>query len=451
MNAIAAPHNATPGPVAHELNNDVVLSVTGVYKKFCRDLKRSLWYGAGDMMREVVTGRRPLAKLREGEFWAVRDATFELRRGQSMGLVGRNGAGKTTLLRMIAGVIRPDRGKISVRGRVAPLLSLGAGFKPILSGRENIFVNMSMLGLNLEQIKERFQSVLEFAELQEAIDAPVQTYSKGMRARLGFSCAVHVDPDIFIIDEALAVGDLQFRMKCYRRLAELRNNGVSLIVVSHNPHILTAVCDRAAYLRKGHLVTSGAAHDVVAEYRRELEESADVEIPLAEAASTLAYSRPPRSTAESAGADIVSVDFGPADAECGTSLFSGEPAVMKVGFHCHRTVRDANVWIAIKKRGSESQLVLSFNSRLDGSRMTFAPGRHEISLEMPYCGLAGGSYMMKTYIEEPNLAILDTVDWSDLIFQVQEPNTMLNCGFYQPRNWTFRRVEEREFCCRAAS
>lgn len=450
----AAPEQiALSNPATSASDDDLVLDVRDVSKKFCRDLKRSMRYGAIDMVRELFTGDRPLAKRREGEFWAVRDATFQLRRGQSMGLVGRNGAGKTTLLRMIAGVIRPDRGTIRVRGRVAPLLSLGAGFKPILSGRENIFINMSMLGLSYAEIQERYDSVLEFAELHHAIEAPVQTYSKGMKARLGFSCAMHIDPDIFIIDEALAVGDLQFRMKCYRKIAELRNRGVSLLVVSHNPHMLTAVCDRATYLRSGEMVMTGSSEDVVAEYRRELEDRPEEEadLPAAELQSVLDLSRTARSPQDSPGADIVSVQFCGGNGEANSPLFTGEPAKIRVNFVCHRTVRDASLWVAIKKRAADSQMLLSFNSRIDESRMTFAPGQHELVLDLPQLGLAGGSYMMKTYIEEPNLAILDVVDWSDLIFRVAEPSSMVNCGFFQPRTWSTRAVEPCEWPLRAAS
>ncbi len=245
----------------------VVVDVRGVSKKFCRDLKRSLWYGACDICSELTGRRGDRSSLRKGEFWAAREISFQLARGEAIALVGRNGAGKTTLLRIIAGLVRPDAGMVRTRGRLAPLLALGAGFNPVLSGRENIYVNLSMLGLSARQIRERFDEVVDFAEIGSAIDAPVRTYSSGMTARLGFACAVHVAPEVFIIDEALAVGDATFRGKCFRKLAELRRQGVSLLVVSHNVQVLLSVCDRAVYLRQGEIVTVGLTADVLAPTR----------------------------------------------------------------------------------------------------------------------------------------------------------------------------------------
>ncbi|MEO0804175.1 MAG: ABC transporter ATP-binding protein, partial [Cyanobacteria bacterium J06642_2] len=216
-------------------SDDLVISVEDVSKKFCRNLKRSLFYGMRDILADFAGGRRHSDQLRLQEFWALQSISFQLHRGEAVGLVGTNGAGKSTLLRIISGLIKPDVGQVRVRGRLAPLIALGAGFNPILTGRENIFANMSILGLSTRQIQQRFQDVVAFAEIEDAIDAPVQTYSSGMTARLGFACAIHTEPDILLIDEVLAVGDARFRAKCYRRLYDLRQKGVAFILVNHNP------------------------------------------------------------------------------------------------------------------------------------------------------------------------------------------------------------------------
>ena len=162
-------------------------------------------------------------------------------------------------MRIIAGLIKPDLGTVEVKGRLAPLIALGAGFNPILTGRENIYANMAVLGLSKKEIDERFDDVVEFAEIGDAIDAPVQTYSSGMAARLGFASAIHTEPDILLIDEVLAVGDVRFRIKCVRRLAELRQKGTSFIMVSHNHDALGSICDAGIYLLQGKSVTSGTS------------------------------------------------------------------------------------------------------------------------------------------------------------------------------------------------
>jgi len=195
--------------------SETLIRVENVSKKFCRSLKKSLWYGMRDLSKEVL-GRRHGGdgELRPDEFWSVNDVSFELKRGECLGLIGPNGAGKSTLLKMLNGLIKPDQGRIEMRGRVGALIELGAGFNPILSGRENIYVNGSVLGLAKEEIDQKLDEIIEFSELDEFIDSPVQNYSSGMKVRLGFAVAAHMKPDILLIDEVLAVGDIGFRTKC---------------------------------------------------------------------------------------------------------------------------------------------------------------------------------------------------------------------------------------------
>jgi lipopolysaccharide transport system ATP-binding protein len=249
--------------VSSQSKDDIILSVDRVSKRFCRDLKKSLLYGLQDITTDLVGMRQESEHLRPKEFWALDDVSFQLRRGDALGLVGKNGSGKSTLLRIIAGLIKPDRGSVRIKGRVAPLIALGAGFNPILSGRENIYTNMSILGLSKAEIEERFDDVVAFAEIGDALDSPVQSYSSGMAARLGFASAIHTFPDILLIDEVLAVGDAKFRTKCYQHLAKLREQGTSFILVSHNALSIMAICDTAIYLSKSKLKLSGEAKEGV--------------------------------------------------------------------------------------------------------------------------------------------------------------------------------------------
>jgi len=249
-----SPQSSHVSGLSLQPSDDVLVRVENVFKKFCRSLKRSLWYGMKDLGNELI-GRSPNdnGQLRKDEFWAVKDVSFELKRGECLGLIGRNGAGKTTLLRMLNGLIKPDKGRIEMHGRVGALIALGAGFNPILTGRENIYVNASVLGLSKKEIDAKFDEIVDFAELGEFIDAPVQSYSSGMQVRLGFSIATSFKPDILLLDEVLAVGDIGFRAKCFNVISEIINNA-SVIFVSHNMPEISRICSSVIVLNKGETI-----------------------------------------------------------------------------------------------------------------------------------------------------------------------------------------------------
>jgi lipopolysaccharide transport system ATP-binding protein len=235
------------------MEGEVLIKVEDLSKKFCRDLKRSLRYGLQDMAGEI-TGRPRTDSLREKEFWAVKDIGFEVRRGECLGLIGHNGAGKTTLLRMLNGLIKPDQGRIEIRGTVGALIALGAGFNPILTGRENIYVNAAVLGLSKARVDEKLEEILAFAELGEFIDMPVQHYSSGMSVRLGFAvAAILIEPDILFLDEVLAVGDISFTIKCLNRVRELMRTS-AVVFVSHNMPLISSFCTRVLVMDHGHTV-----------------------------------------------------------------------------------------------------------------------------------------------------------------------------------------------------
>lgn len=200
-------------------------------------------------------------------FWALHRVSFEVYRGEVFGIIGANGAGKSTLLKVISRVIRPTEGRVRVYGRVVPLLELGAGFHPELTGRENIFLNGAILGFTRREMEAKFQRIVEFSELQEFIDAPLRTYSSGMWARLGFAVAIDTEPDILILDEILSVGDEAFQRKCVARIEELRQNGVTILLVTHSTELVASMCNRAAWLDHGRLQLVGEAAVVAQAYR----------------------------------------------------------------------------------------------------------------------------------------------------------------------------------------
>ncbi len=219
------------------------------------------------------------------EFWALRDVSLEIPEGITFGLVGENGSGKSTLLKCIARILRPDDGRIRTRGKMAALLELGSGFHPELSGRENVFLNGSILGLSKRELTARFDDIVEFAGLERFIDQPVKNYSSGMYVRLGFSVAINIDPDVLLVDEVLAVGDAVFQRRCNEKFADFRRAGKTVIIVSHAADAMRTMCDRVAWLKDGQVVTEGRSEDVVDDYVDEGHEDR-VEVPADEAAES---------------------------------------------------------------------------------------------------------------------------------------------------------------------
>lgn len=228
---------------------EVLVKVEGLSKKFCKDLKTSLWYGVKDLV-SGLRGNTEDKTLRPKEFWAVKDINFELLRGECLGLIGHNGAGKSTLLKILNGLINPDAGKVTIKGRIGALIELGAGFNPILSGRENIYNNGAILGFTRKEIDDKLEEIIAFAELDEFIDMPVQHYSSGMRVRLGFAVAAQMEPDVLIIDEVLAVGDLGFVLKCFKTIDTILPK-TAVIFVSHNMPMVSRICNKIILMDKG--------------------------------------------------------------------------------------------------------------------------------------------------------------------------------------------------------
>jgi ABC-type polysaccharide/polyol phosphate transport system ATPase subunit len=243
------------------------IKVQNVSKKYCKSLKKSMLYGIKDIGKNMLGFSSNSHELRKNEFWAVRDVSFELKKGGTLGIVGPNGSGKTTLLKMLNGIFWPDRGKITISGRTGALIEVGAGFHPLLTGRENIYINAAILGMKKEEVEKKFDDIIQFADIGDFIDVPVKHYSSGMYVRLGFAVAAHCEPEILLVDEVLAVGDAAFRHKCSDRMKELiRDCNCSIILVSHNMQTIEAIAEKAILLNKGEILSSGNTNDVVAQY-----------------------------------------------------------------------------------------------------------------------------------------------------------------------------------------
>lgn len=408
---------------------EVLMEVEGLSKRFCRDLKKSLLYGVVDIAREAA-GREPRKDwLRKSEFWALQNINFKVRRGESVGLVGKNGSGKTTLMRILSGLIKPTAGRVMTKGRVAPLLALGAGFNPILTGRENIYINMAVLGLTRDEIDDRFEEVVKFSEIEYALDAPVQNYSSGMTARLGFSCAIHTRPDILLIDEVLAVGDLQFRQKCMRTLNEMRATGTTFIIVNHAATLLLQVCNKAVYIETGKLLATGEAEEVIDQY----------ETDLFKGGVEMQKSRKASKPVASDEFELEAVEF-EQDGRETRDLRTARPASLRID--CKANVKCPRVHFIIKwlrlpsqefMTGMEETLVAQFSSHVEKAEFWMEPGKYTVRLPLEPLVLAPGSYQVS----------VDAYDIDDkLIASRRSPGVTslaeIPCrhsAFYQPHTW----------------
>lgn len=247
--------------------SEIAIRVDHVSKKFCRYLRKSMRYGIQDISRNLLGMSTKPDRLRKHEFWAVSDVSFELHRGETLGLIGPNGSGKSTILKMLNGIFMPDKGKIEIKGRVGALIEIGAGFHPLLTGRENIYVNSAILGMSKKEIDDKFDDIVEFADIGDFLDTPVKFYSSGMFVRLGFAVAVHCEPDILLVDEVLAVGDINFQSKCFNKIGELMSRGTTTVLVAHNMVSIRRICDRCVWLNAGKIMMDGDSIEVCDAYQ----------------------------------------------------------------------------------------------------------------------------------------------------------------------------------------
>ncbi len=248
------------------MSDEILIQTQGLKKVFCRSLNKSLFYGVVDIIKDLFGFYKQPNSLRPHEFWALKGIDLTVKRGECVGLIGPNGSGKSTLLKILHGIILPDGGDLRIQGTIGALIEVGAGFHPLLSGRENIFISGAILGMPKKEIEEKFDEIVSFAELEDSIDMPVKYYSSGMYIRLGFAIAAQTRPDVLILDEILAVGDMAFRAKCFRHIANIRKQS-AIILVSHNMSLISRTCDRVIYLNNGEIIEQGTANEMVKLYR----------------------------------------------------------------------------------------------------------------------------------------------------------------------------------------
>jgi len=241
----------------HMKNQNPIICFKGVSKKFTLQKQKTF----KELLPAFLQGKET-----KKEFWALKNIDFTVNKGETLGIIGPNGSGKSTILKLIAGVMSPTTGQITIRGKVSPLIELGAGFHPELSGRENIYLNGSILGLSQKEIQKKFKKIVDFAQLWDFIDQPVKHYSSGMYMRLGFSIAIHTNPEILIVDEILAVGDTAFQQKCFKKMKEFQEKQTTIIIVSHTMQFIQDFCQRVFYLDQSKLLSAGNPETIIAKY-----------------------------------------------------------------------------------------------------------------------------------------------------------------------------------------
>lgn len=324
------------------------------------------------------------------EFWALRDVAFEVEEGSTIGLVGHNGSGKSTLLKCIAGILQPTSGEILVRGRIASMLELGAGFHPELSGRANIFLNASLLGMPKKEVEQRFEEIVEFSELGPFIDNQVKFYSSGMYTRLGFAVAVNMDPDVLLVDEVLAVGDENFQRKCIDKVRSFQREGRTIVFVSHAPDLVRAICDRAYVLDHGKVVGEGPVQDAIS-ILRDYQLAGSGLSKKIEVTTESVESERLASLAETRRVVITSLEVQGESTGASAPINTGDSAMVKVGFEVV-SGGSAEVTVSLEIMDVRGELVFRGDTSIMGQDTLLLTGKGDVLVRLGTLPLGEGAY-----------------------------------------------------------
>ncbi len=368
--------NDQPSPA---LPPAVVVSARGVGKKFCRNLRRSMTYGISELAQNLVGISPRTDRLRRDEFWALQGVDFDLRKGEVLGLIGPNGGGKSTLLRTLAGILPPDTGEVAIRGRLGALIALGAGFHPHMTGRENVYLNGAILGMTRRDIRGCFDAIVDFAEIGPFIDAPVATYSSGMRIRLGFAIAMAINPDVLLIDEVIAVGDVGFRAKCYNAVRNLAHRSAT-IFVSHNLPVVTRICTRLIVLEGGRILVD--THHVADGVKTYLE----------------TFALPTGNVFEPGDTHIRALRLDAADTDERPRLVAGSPLV--VTFEVTAPRRCARIKAALSVLSRDMDVILQSHSINDGFEIANPGVPLRLAVALDHHNLASGTYHLSLAVSD---------------------------------------------------
>lgn len=387
------------------MKDDIVIKIENLSKKFTRSIKRSMLYGTADISKSMLGIKPNTSVLRKGEFWSLKNINFEIRRGETFGLIGANGSGKSTLLRLINGIFPPDVGRITIKGKIGALIAVGAGFHPHMTGRENIILNGTILGMSKEEIAEKMNNIISFADIGDFLDAPVSTYSSGMTVRLGFAIAINAEPDILLIDEILAVGDAKFQRKCLDKIRQLSASGTTIILVSHSMQNIEGMCDNAILIHHGEQIAYGKPQDLVPTYEvllrtgevAFLEGSNSSQNDVAKAPGILKQVK----KYADFGTDDILVDKFELKNKEGiptSELNSDEPFSMEVDISSSANLKDCKLWVSFiymydYVKDFENLVALGTRQEID-----VPSGKSKVTLKFDHLQLTTGEYKIAFHI-----------------------------------------------------
>ena len=419
---------ATVSPNAIEVTH-----ASKVYRRFSgrrqfATLKSALLTGS------LVRDLRP-----DETFTAVDDVSFEVPAGRTLGIIGRNGSGKSTMLKLVAGITKPSRGTVRVNGRVSALIELGAGFHPEISGRENVFINGIMLGLTKREVARRFDEIVDFAELAGFIDAPVKTYSSGMYMRLGFAVAIHVDPDVLLVDEVLAVGDEGFTHKCLDKFAEFKRRGKTILLVTHSLGLVERFCDDAIWLDAGRIRDAGDPKRVVDSYITDVERSEEAQLAVDDQKAKDAPSEPENASGSVEGrwgsreAEILDVRLVGAGEEAAHIFQSGEPLEIVLRVRAAQPLDDFVFGIGIFN--AEGVCCYGTNTDIDELTPERFAGEAEVVFRIESLDLVDGTYKLDVAVHRRDGY---PYDYHRLLYTFRVKSRSRDVGIYRPRHaWRF--------------
>jgi ABC-type polysaccharide/polyol phosphate transport system ATPase subunit len=376
-------------------------------------------------IRNSVLRKLKALRGRKTDFWAVRDVSFEVQRGEALGIIGHNGAGKSTILKLLSNITTPTSGEITINGRLAALIEVGSGFHPELTGRENIYLNGSILGMTRREITNKLDDIIEFAGVRDFIDTPVKRYSSGMYVRLGFSIAAHLDPDILLLDEVLAVGDAAFQAKCLQRIKELENRGTTIVFISHDLGAVERLCDRVLLMKRGQVVKSGPAAEIVAAYQGDATLSSE---------SVEAHKK-----GETNEIQIQALSFRDDTGATRPVFKTGEPLRAQINFKAHESVDDAVFWIHFFN--ADGDILCELTTELSDERIAIKPGTGTIEFRSDQLGLQPGIYFTSVHVKRRNAHDLINYQYKSTMLRVDADNR-LQGNFYLPHSWSVTQSED---------
>ncbi len=368
-----------------------------------------------------------LARLRQPnqKFHAVRDVSFQVERGEALGIIGHNGAGKSTILKLLSNITAPTSGQIKVNGKLSALIEVGSGFHPELTGRENIFLNGSILGMRRREIAAKLDKIIDFAGVREFIDTPVKRYSSGMYVRLGFSIAAFLEPDILLLDEVLAVGDASFQAQCLQRIGELKKDGTTIVFISHDLGAVERLCDRVLLLKRGQVAASGAPAEIVAAYQNDATFSSEsVEI---------------HKKGETKEIEIRTLSFRNPEGEVRPVFRTAEPLVAVVEFEAHRAVADAVFSIIFFTADGQTHCELT--TEISQQQLSVAAGRGTVEFSTDELGLMPGIYFTSVLVKERNAREVMHYQYKSTVLRV-DVGKEVHGNFYLPQQWRLQQAEQ---------